>query len=272
MEGRSSIGRRADKLAGVIAILFVLMVYFSLRMRNVLWGAALALPVTALLVYAYVLWQRRRSDGNAASQAARWQLRNLMLDPPDAALLRIGKLIAQRYGLQSLQRVGSCLYAQLDGKRVVLSLLQLPPDKKADSEEVLRFYQSAGTAYAILISTAPFTDSAAAFARQMRNPSIALLGPEELLPLLKKLPTPPDAPKMAQRVHRQATFRELMARMREHSRVKRYLLYGTLMLGVYIVFDQIPFLIPGLLCIFLAVIAGRQSPKDKRLFEEDTQA
>lgn len=257
-----------DKSLLSVLLLLTLLVFFSQRMGNILWGGVLALPVTALLLYALWLNSRRRGKKSHTAKVGAWHLHNLLMDPADAALHRVAKVLAAHYNFTITANNNDHCIAVQNGRQITLRLLQLPEDCPADSAAILAFHRSIATEYSLLVSTSGFSEGAKVFARRLQHPIVRLIGPETLLPLLSPLPAPDEAVKNHTKQKNSITWSTFLTRIKERERSPRYLIYGLGMLAIYIIFNQWPFLIPGLACIFLAVISRRQPAQEKKLFDE----
>ncbi len=261
-------GRLLDVTALAALLYIALALFMAAQLRNMVGGALVALPVLALLLYAYALW-KRKSAASVARDNAHWQLHNLMLAPFPVACKTLSFLVAKQHGIEGLREQGDQWIGMFEGRQTALTFLQRPMDMRIGSEEILRLYHACSSERVIVMSSAPFTGDAAVFARQLRSPAVALAGPEELYPLLSDLPADDAERENDKKKRRVATLRELRIRACDPARTRRYLFFGAAMLMVYIALGLWPFLLPGLVCVFLAVIAGRQSARKEPLFPKD---
>jgi hypothetical protein len=271
MEVRTRFGSFFDVLVLAALTFVALAVFLTVQIGNLLLGVGLALPTTALLFYAVSLWRRRGIASQAARENGRWHLHNLMLQPHAIALRTAAEQVAKAHGIEALRAQGDFVMGVQDEREVAIALLQRPLASQVGSDVLLRIYHAASAERVIVMSTAEFTAEAAIFARQLRSPQIALLGSSALEPLLRDLPGDDSAHARDKKKRRLATLAELRERAADPARVRRYMLYGTLMLCAYIALDVWPFLIPGLTCVFLAVIAKRQHARVKGLFEDEDE-
>ncbi len=264
---RNIMGRVIDRIALALLFYVVLFVFFTAQTQNMLWGALMALPVTLMALYALRLWRRRKTGAWTVEENIRYHLQMLMLAPREQGLRKLIIWLAH-FGVTDAILSDGRLLGQLDGRPIEVRLLQKPLEAQAQAEDVLKFFHAVHAPRGILVSTAAFSDAAAVFARQCTGPRVALVGPRELRPVLKKLPAADGAPARDAKKRRQASLSELKKRAADVRRQKRYLLYGTLMIMAYILFNSWAFLVPGLVCVFLAVIARRSRPVEQKLFSD----
>lgn len=264
MQARSLFARMMDRIVVGILLWLVLAVAFTSMLRNALWGAVLALPVDTLLFYALRLWSRRREGKWAKAQAARYHLHEWMLSKPEQALSTAREWLSYLEVEEASVR-GDRIRGHYAGQPVEAVILQRPLEVQIAANDVLQAYLICHEGCLLIVSNAEFSESAILFARQCSRPQVALIGPEQLAPHLQDIPVPQSAVDKDGKKRRAVHLSRLLEHITDPSRQWRCLLYGAVMLIVYIVFDAWVFLIPGLVSIFLAVIAHRQHRKPKGL-------
>lgn len=238
-------GKKIDRAALLALAALGLYLGFVSAFGNIWLAAACALCALLLLrkllsPLAGRLPKREARRGRARAEVERWAL----LDK-DAAEAEARALLEKAYPGQAAEAE-------------MLFLPRHPQGPPLNLNAVLDAWRGRGGEKLLLITTARADAAAHACAAKLAHPAVRLIDGERLCALLAAFPPPKREEAPARRRLRIAVSRE---------RAPRRLLFGLLLLLMYLLLGNPLYLGAALLTLFLAAMGWKKPPVPRRLFE-----
>lgn len=261
------VARLIDFLAIRLGVFAVAYVFFSLQMRSTTAGIVLALVITLFL--SIVLALRRSIKLDAFVKAKREELcKDYLFEQlvvaPKKEFLSVVQSCAKHVGYQPIKRHPFGFLSDSGDGFALICAAQLHPSTPVSAQLLLDFYREAATLginEIIIVSTAPFSDEARAFARKLKQCSFKLISRDMLLDLAKRAGLLPDikvveAALLEELEHQRVTLKKLKGEALSALRAKSYLTSG-LVLWIASTFMGRSLLYPimGSICMLLAAIS-----------------
>lgn len=239
-------GKRIDRAALCAVTAAALYLFFAAAFRSVWAGAACALCAMLLLRHALRglfgrLPRPKRRRSRARAEVEMWATL-----PAREAEARARSLLEKAYP------------AQLEGARVEVALRH-PSGPALDVNALLEMWRARqGEERLALVVTSRVSGEALALARTLSRPTVRVADAEQIASLLERFPPQGEPPAPARRRIRIRIGRE---------RAPRRLLFGLLLLGMYLLLGNPLYLASGLATLFLGAMGLKKPPVPKRLFD-----
>lgn len=237
-------GKRIDRAALHVAAALALYLFFAAAFRNVWAAAACALCAMLCLRRALSgltgrLPQREKRRARARAEVERWALLDIQAAEKEARAL-----LEKAYP------------GQTEGAEFVMALRH-PQGPTLDISALLDLWRGRADGRLIVVTTARADPAAHACAAKLTQPAVCLVDAERLCALLGKFP-PAASEAPPRRRLRIAVSRE---------RAPRRLLFGLLLLLMYLLLGNPLYLGASLLTLLLAALGWKKPPVPRRLFE-----
>ena len=256
---RSKVGDLMDSL-GVRAFMALLCFGWFLM----LWGLRLSALTAGAAFYALCLMMyKKRQDARVKRRETRLReriggelaLEKMCLQEEKTSHFQAAVLLSLSYPLTLDHLADGGVICHMEGKKLLVAFCALPPGDQADARQVLAVQRQAvraGADKAVLC--VPCRVSAEAYAQAEGSLPVTLLDREALATLLgRQSPaTDSDLARLAQRKRRRAKPIQWIRFVLLPRRARRYLLYGLMLIFLYILSGFFYYLAPGLICLFLS--------------------
>ncbi|MDR2514279.1 MAG: hypothetical protein LBD02_03600 [Christensenellaceae bacterium] len=262
MQVKSGLAQGLDRVLPVALFGLLCFVFYAGRLRNLLVGAALAALTAALFGYALLLLRRSRSGkGRRALQEGRLACEQaLQRMPRGKAFTLLREALGLKYGLFCEETAKNGLFlGEYEGQRLALFFLQAADGPRV--RDLQAFDRRRGELPGLLLCCAQ-PDRATLQYAAATEPPLEILRAAEL-PI--RLPAG-EAPSKKQRG---AKLRALWRRALFPGRAGGYMQAAAFLLALYIVSDQLLYLVPGLFCALMGSLAARQGKRKPRLFARE---
>lgn len=263
---RSRLGEALDAL-GLRALLLLISVGWFIA----LWGARLSALTAGAALYGLLLTLYKKTrDGRLARREKRLRARiggemaleRLLTVPPERAHFEIAVLLSLKAPLTLLQAGEEGVVCSLRGKRTLVSFIQLPAEDQLDARLVLERQRQARALRAEgVLLCAPCPVSPGAQHQAQGEIEARFFSRDSLIALLGAQNPATDAQLVALGRRRGRMPGRLRGMAMEEKRIPRYLLYGGLLLGLYLCTGALFYALPGIACLLLATacrIAARK--------------
>lgn len=253
---RSRLGEALDAL-GLRALLLLI----SLGWFIALWGVRpSALTAGAALYGLLLMLYKKTRDGRLARREKRLRARiggelaleRLLTVPPERAHFEIVLLLSLKTPLVLLQAGEEGVVCSLRGKRTLVSFIQLPAEDQLDARLVLEKQRQARALRAegaLLCVPCPVSPGAQ---RQAQGEIETRFFSREALIALLGAQNPATDAQLVSLGRRARAPRRWRGTALEEKRIPRYLLYGGLLLGMYLCTGAPFYALPGVACLLLA--------------------
>ena len=238
-------GRRIDLIALNALAAAALYLFFTAALESI-WAGALCAFCAMLLLRRVLgaltgrLPQRKRLRARARAALDAWAKL-----PADEALLKARSLLEKAYP------------RQLEGVRLI-GAQRCPPGPAMDVNALLALWRGRLEERLAIVCTSRADAAALSYARTLSRPAVRLIDAPQLISLLEKYP---DAQEEAPRARR----RLQLSASRE--RAPRRLLFGALLLGMYLLLGNPLYLAAALATLFLSAMGWKKPPVPRRLFD-----
>ncbi|MBE5782477.1 MAG: hypothetical protein E7329_04070 [Clostridiales bacterium] len=256
---RSRLGEAMDALGFRFLALILSLGWFIL-----LWGVRLPAIAAGLSLFCLImLLERKTRDARLRRKESRLRiqlggemlLEKLLMEPPAKAHFEAAAIFSAAYPLQLLQAGKEGVLCRLRNEPVLFSFFQSPSSAQADAAKALFFQRSAKERGAArLILCVPCKISTDAYRQGKGEIPITFLDRDTLITHFGAASPATDAQLVAlgkrKRVHAPAT--QWLRLIFSRARAKRYILYGILLLALYLLTHLLYYGLPALFCFFLA--------------------
>ena len=238
-------GKKIDRAAGHMLAALLLYLFFVSAFENI-WAAAVCALFAALCLRRALAPLARRAPGREAkkrrarAEAERWAL----LDA-SAAEAEARALLEKAYPGQTAEAE-------------ILFLPRHPQGPPLDVNAVLDAWRGRKGGRLLIVTTSRADPAAHACAAKLAKPRVCLVDGERLVALLTAFPPPEKEAPAPRRRLRPVVSRE---------RAPRRLLFGLLLLAMYLLLGNPLYLGAALLTLFLAALGWKKPPVPRRLFE-----
>ena len=237
-------GKKIDRAALHVLAALTLYLVFAAAFRNI-WAAA-ACALCAMLCLRRVLSgltgrlpQREKRRERARAEVERWALLDAATAEKEARAL-----LEKAYP------------GQLEGAEMAVALRH-PQGPPLDASVLLDIWRGRADGRLIIVSTARADAAAHACAGKLAHPAVCLIDAARLGTLLEKFPPPREKSAPSRRRLHISVSRE---------RAPRRLLFGLLLLLMYLLLGNPLYLGASLLTLFLAALGWKKPPVPRRLF------
>ena len=238
-------GKRIDRAALHVVAALALYLFFAAAFRNIWAAAACALCAMLCLRHALSgltgrLPQREKRRARALAEVERWALLDMQAAEKEARAL-----LEKAYP------------GQTEGAEIVMALRH-PQGPPLDISALLDLWRGRADGRLIVVATARADPAARACAAKLTHPAVCLVDVERLCALLSKFPPAASEAPPPRRRLRIAVSRD---------RAPRRLLFGLLLLLMYLLLGNPLYLGASLLTLLLAALGWKKPPVPRRLFE-----
>ena len=243
-----------------------------------LWGLRPSALTAGMALYSLLLLLRRkirddylnrREKALRAAIGGEMALDRLLLSPPHKAHFEIAVLLSLRWKLTLLQAAEDGVLCAYEGRRLLVSFAQISASGSVSAENVLKLQRDVKTLGADQgLCCAPCPIAPEARVQAANEPRVAFLTREKLISLLGGENPATDDQLVAlgrrKRAQRPVKWR---AWIFHPQRAKKYAWYGALLLFMYTLTRLIYYAVPGLVCVFFAVVCRCVRQKDSALLD-----
>ena len=256
---RSRVGDFLDSL-GIRVLLAVgcfgwFLMLWGLRLSSL--SAGMAFYVLCLMLY------RKRQDARVKRREKRLReriggelaLEKMCLQDEKTSHFQIAVLLSLSYPLTLEQVTDDGVICHMEGKKLLVAFRALPPGDQADARQVLSLQRQAVKLQAdkavLCVSCGV---SPEAYAQAEGKLPVTLPDRESLIALLGRQnpATDEDLLALAKRKKRQVKPGQWLRFVLLPGRSRRYLLYGLMLVSLYILTGFFYYLMPGILCLLLS--------------------
>ncbi|NLF27765.1 MAG: hypothetical protein GX592_07685 [Clostridiales bacterium] len=241
-------GRKIDRIALSAVLAAGLYLFYAAAFRSI--PAAIALAFVSMLLLHNAL------SGLFGRGRAREKLR----DRARSALS--GWALLDEGGVE--KRVRALLDKAYPGeadRAEIAAVVRHPEGAPLTVDALLEAWKGRNCEKLIVAATVPADARAQAYARSLKNPGVRLIDGQQLQELLMKFP--PEPSETAQPAPRRRRWGIQISR----ERAPRKLLFGLMLLAMYVLMGNILYLGASLLSLLFAGLGFRKRPVPKKLFE-----
>lgn len=273
-EQKSRLAGTLDQL-GLRTLLFVVCFLWFYRLwGDVLPSAAAALALYVMLWYTLSLWRRRalvhKEVALRAHIGGTLAVEELLLCAPSDAAHRVAEWLSHQHTLQILRAEGNGVLLTYDAEILLLLCMQTHPQHQGSASDVLaanRTLLAVGEATrCILCCPGSFTTEAEQVSESV-EPPVRLLDGATLRALSGRLAPASDLQlvAMGKKQRKPFSWASLRPLVFSPQKTRRYAAYGAGLMALFVVTNQLYYLIPSALCWMLAIMSQRQRRKPQRL-------
>lgn len=241
-----------------------------------LWGATLPALLSGLSLWALVLLIRRKTrDGRLKRKekslrrriGGELALEELLLLPALRAHFETALLLSQRWPLTLLRTGEEGVLCAWGRHKALVRLCQLPPSDTVSPRDVMDFQRAVLEAEAEKgILCAPCGVSPAALSQARGTVPVSFLSRDALISLLGAARPATDRQLVALGQRKKQAPAAWLPLIFQPERALRYLGYGALLIGMYLLTGRFFYAVPGLICWGLSSVCRCVRPKEESLF------
>lgn len=246
--GGMQMGRKIDRIAISAVLAAGLYLFYAAAFRSILAAIALALASMLLIHKALSGLLGRSRSKERLRERARSALSGWALLAEAEVEARVRALLDRAYP------------GEADGAEIA-AVVRYPEGQPLTVDALLEAWKGRSCEKLIVAATVPADPHAQAYARSLKNPGVRLIDGQQLQELLMKFP--PAAEETAQPAPRRRRWRVPISR----ERAPRKLLFGAMLLAMYMLMGNILYLAAALLSLLFAGLGFRKRPVPKKLFE-----
>lgn len=254
------------RLAIQAAGLIIFMGMWGLNLPSLTAGLALGVMGQMLLTLYRRCTVARRERSLRQRLGGELLLEDMLLSPAREAHLRAAKLLGMKYPLTLLRVDDDGALCRYGAETLLVVCLRMPSDAELGAGDLAacqRACLAVGADRGVLCPLGKITPRVAARAEQGRIP-LRLIRREALLALAGRCAPATDEQLVAlgARRRRPETGGGLMRGLLRRDKAPRYMLYGTALMLLYVVFGARAYPVPGAVCLTLGALS-RCAPGDE---------
>lgn len=266
---KTRLGAMADRWGGILLMLLGSVLFFLL-----LWGMRLTAIVAGAAAFAMLLILRRKTRQSRlmrrekllrARIGGELKMEEWLLAPPRRAHFEAALLLSGVHANLTLNRAGEeGVLCAMDGETLLIACARRHAESELSADDVAAFQRACLKSKASRGALCA-VGKTSSFAREQAAlpPRITLIGRARMIALAGAACPATDAQLVAlgRRKREKKPLRELLRAVLDRRRAPKYLLYGLLLLCMYILTGAKYYPIPGCLCVMLMAVCRLHAEK-----------